>query len=225
MNTKRMSDVMLGLLGRAAERLDVADPRPFVGRIFQRSFSLPADDDRYARNILTPGAAPLEPSFSEEEPNKLRFTMEPLPLDASPHERTLESSREMRNLVGPLFGPEALRWFDARSEEWRGVTSPPGIRYGAFFGTSYDRNGLSASKVYYEMTPNQIHVLPPTLAKLAWRAMQIMPRLIPIFTSITCSRNSGRQRITFAHVGALSLNNLLPLMRAIGIERQHPKLM
>ena len=51
------------------------------------------------RQRLTPGAVPFEPSFSEAEPNILRFTIEPLGPEASPVSRRDEATREMRRLI------------------------------------------------------------------------------------------------------------------------------
>jgi hypothetical protein len=209
----------------ASDRLGVANPMKYVGGLIQRTFPLPAGDPRYAANTLTPGAAPLEPSFSEQDSNALRFTIEPLGPEASPVARRDEGTREMRRLVGPLFGAQALRWFDQRSEEWRSRNGTGSLNYGAFFGTSYDQNGLRASKIYYEMSPGQINALPVTLANLTRLATEAMPALWPLFTSITCREDSGSQRTTFLHRGPLRLNALTPLMERLGLSHQLPGLM
>src|SRR5262245_28747672 len=65
-------------LTRAATTLHVRNPVPVMNGILDRTFSLPEDDAAYAENALAPGAVPFEPSFSESEPNVLRFTIEPL---------------------------------------------------------------------------------------------------------------------------------------------------
>ena len=225
MNEKPMSDVVARRLQTAAQRLGSADPLPYVKPLIDRTFYLPQGDSKYAENTLTPGAAPLEPSFSENEPHDLRFTVEPLGPEASPVMRRDEATREMRRLVSPVFGQDALRWFDGRSEEWRGMGSRSRLRYGAFFGTSYDRDGMHASKVYYEMSPNQIDALPPALASLARHAMQTLPSLVPMFTTIACRRNSGVQRTTFLQLGPLRLGDLKPLLQRIGLAHQLPGLM
>jgi len=62
---------------QAAQRLGISDPVPYVGRLLDRSFMLPAGHPQYGQNNLTPGTAPFEPSFSEREPHTLRFTVEP----------------------------------------------------------------------------------------------------------------------------------------------------
>jgi hypothetical protein len=62
------------LLSRAARSLETADPTPVIWPLLERTFPLPAGDPRYGNKSVTPGAAPIEPSFSEMEPNVLRFT-------------------------------------------------------------------------------------------------------------------------------------------------------
>lgn len=225
MRTPRMSDVVAQRLETTAQRLRSANPVPFVRPLLERTFSLPFGDPRYAENDLTPGAAPLEASYSEDEPRHLRFTLEPLGPDESGVSRRDEATREMRRLVGPLFGEAALHWFDGRSEEWRGMGPGSRLHYGAFFGTSYDRDGLHSSKVYYEMTPGQIDALGGLVPAVARLALQTLPGLFPLFTSITCRRESGSQRATFIHRGPLRLGDLQPLMDRLGLAHQLPGLM
>jgi hypothetical protein len=196
----------------------------YIGGLIERTFALPEGDARYAINPLTPGAAPLEPSFSEQDPYALRFTIEPLGPEASPVARRDEATREMRRLVAPIFGSDALRWFDQRSEEWRGRGNGQ-LDYGAFFGTSYDRDGLNAVKIYYEMNPGQIAALPFGLNNLVRVALETTPALLPLFTSITARADSGSQRTTFLHRGPLRLGSLGPLMERLGLAHQLPGLM
>lgn len=212
-------------LAQASRRLGTADPMSYVGGLLGRSFDRPEDDLRYAYNALTPGAVPYEPSFSENEPGALRFTVSPLPPDASPLARRDEATREMRRLVCPIFGHEALRWFDQRSEAWRGLSGLGWMNYGAWFGSAYDEDGLYAVKIYYELNPQQIDALSPGLARLTRRVMDIYPRLMPIFTSIGCKRDAGAQRVTFMHRGPLVLSELGPLMNELGIGHRLPGLM
>src|SRR4051794_34897795 len=80
----------------AARKLDTADPVGPVSRLLDKTFELPEGDPRYWDNALTPRAAPIEPSFSELQPNVLRFTIEPLGPDASGLDRRDEATREMR---------------------------------------------------------------------------------------------------------------------------------
>ena len=212
-------------LHSAAQALGTRDPLPYVGDLIERTFYLPDDDVSYARNALTPGAVPYEPSFSEAEPNLLRFTIEPLGPEASPVSRRDEATREMRRLVQPVFGRDALRWFDSRSEEWRGFGGLSWMNFGAWFGSAFDDEGLYAAKIYYELLPTQIEALPPSLLRLTRQVMAEMPTLMPIFTSIGCKRDSGSQRVTFLHRGPLAIAALGPLMNRLGIGHQLPSLM
>ncbi len=225
MNTKPMSEVVAVRLQSAAQKMGTASPLPYVKPLLDRTFYLPQGDAKYAANTLTPGAAPLEPSFSEQEPNVLRFNLEPLGPEASPVSRRDEATREMRRLIGTMFGGDALRWFDQRSEEWRGIGPRGRLHYGAFFGTAYDRDGLHSSKVYYEMNPNQMEALPGMLSNVVRVAMQSMPSLIPLFTSIACRRENGNQRLTFLYRGVLRLSDLAPLLESLGMAQQLPSMM
>jgi len=80
-------------LKSAARALGTADPFAPSRDLFMRTFAYPADDPRYRDNALMPMAAPFEPSFSETQPGKLRFTIEPLPPQASSIDRRDESTR------------------------------------------------------------------------------------------------------------------------------------
>jgi hypothetical protein len=212
-------------LMQASAALGVRDPVGLLGPMIERTFARPDDDVAYARNTLIPGAVPYEPSFSETEPDKLRFTIEPLGPGASPVSRRDEATREMRRLIAPLFGRDSLNWFDARSEEWRGLGGLGWMRYGAWFGSAFDEDGLYAAKVYYELAPSQIDALAPNLARLTRLVMAEMPSLMPIFTSIGCKRDAGSQRVTFMHRGPLAIAALGPLMNRLGIGHQLPSLM
>lgn len=212
-------------LAQASRALGVRDPLPIMGPLIERTFYRPDDDMAYADNQLTPGAVPFEPSFSESEPDTLRFTIEPLGPGASPVARRDEATREMRRLISPFFGRDALHWFDARSEEWRGFGGLGWMNYGAWFGSAFDEDGLFAAKIYYELVPSQIDALAPRLARLTRMVMTEMPTLSPIFTSIGCKKDAASQRVTFLHKGPLALTALGPLMNRLGIGHQLPSLM
>ena len=218
--TKPLSVSVAQRLSKAARRLSTADPTALIRPLLDKTFSLPAGDPRYANNSLTPGAAPLEPSFSEEEPRVLRFTVEPLGPTAGPIDRRDEATREMRRLVRDFFGREALHWFDEASEEWRETGSGSRLQYGAFFGNAYDQDGLYSSKVYYETLPSQLDALPGPLARVVTTALLVMPNLVPLFTSISCRREHGSHRMTFLHRGVLRLADLGPLLDQLGLSNQ-----
>src|SRR5260370_18340838 len=117
---KRMAEVVTDRLATAARALGVRNPGDYVGGLLQRTFWLPEGDAKYAANALTPGAAPCEPEFAEEEPNVLRFTIEPLGPGIAPVSRPDEATREMRRLVGHNFRGDALPSFAARRRDLRG---------------------------------------------------------------------------------------------------------
>src|SRR5512139_843567 len=97
-----MSSLIKQRVQQAARALGAADPLPYVGNLIERTFPLPAGSPEYAHNVLTPGAAPFEPSYNEREPGSLRFTLSPLTPDAPPFARRSEATHQMRDLVGHL---------------------------------------------------------------------------------------------------------------------------
>lgn len=204
-------------LQSAAHQLGTADPVAPIEGLIRRTFSLPDGDPRYGNNALTPRAAPIEPSFSESAPATLRFTIEPLGPGASGVDRRDEATREMRRLISGYFGREALRWFDERSEAWRGLGSGGGLGYGAFFGTTSDRDGLAGSKVYYETRTDQISALPTSLIGIVDTVMTLMPSLRPLFTTISAMRHVGGQRLTFVHPAPLRIGDFQPVLDALGL--------
>lgn len=216
MSREPLSAKVTQRLAQAARALGAADPGPPMADLIGRTFPMPAGDPRYARNALSPMAAPFEPSFSELQPAKLRFTIEPLPPQASGADRRDEATREMRRMVGSFLGRDTLRWFDERSEPYRGFGHGT-LDYGAFFGAATDRDGLYASKVYYETTPGQIAQLPPGLFEVTTTAQRLLPGLVPLFTTISAQRDMGGQRLTFLHRDALKLTHLGPLLDALGM--------
>jgi hypothetical protein len=206
----------------AARQLGTADPGEPMADILTRTFPYPDGDRRYARNALLPEAAPFEPSFSEEQPGNLRFTIEPLPPEAASLDRRDEATREMRRLIRQFVGREALRWFDGASEPHRGISSGGHLDYGAFFGSTYDRDGLHASKVYYELPQGHgtIDGLPAGLFRIVSTVMQAMPGLLPLFTTIAAKRSLGEQRLTFACTRPFKLSDLQPVLDALGLGHQ-----
>src|SRR3569832_1420290 len=92
-------------LAQASRALGVRDPMPYMGSLIERTFYRPDDDVSYADNRLTPGAVPFEPSFSEAEPDTLRFTIEPL----GPVERALDERAHVRHRVAHAERLRGLR--------------------------------------------------------------------------------------------------------------------
>jgi hypothetical protein len=212
-------------LKTAARSLGTADPYAPSRDLFMRTFQYPAD--AYRDNALMPMAAPFEPSFSESQPGKLRFTIEPLPPDAGSVDRRDESTREMRRLIRDFMGSDALYWFDRASEPFRGFANGGKLDYGAFFGSSYDRDGLYSSKVFYELPGRRgaIDNLPFGLQRIVQAALQLVPGLRPLFTTLAAQREMGGQRLTFASTQSLRLADLQPVMDALGLGHRLPGIM
>jgi hypothetical protein len=221
----RAADVARRRLTIASRRLGTVNPADLIGGLIDRSFDLPLGDPRYGHNELTPGYMPLEHSFSEVSSNTLRLDMEPLGPGASPLARQQEAGREMRRVVKSSFGDSALRWFDERSEPWRGTRIDGAARFGAWYGLGVDSSGVEESKVYYELRPGDFDALPANLQHAARVAQAVLPGLVPIFTSIACGRKRGAQRLYFYHRGDLRLLDLEPLLHRLGIGGQLPGLL
>lgn len=225
MPTTPASQIARYRLGIAARRLGTHNPADFIGSIIDRSFERPIGDPHYGSNALVPGSFPLEQSFSELSNRSLRLAMQPLGANATPLSRRNETSREVRRLINQNYGSKALKWYDHRSETWRGSDIDGRAQFGAWLGTGVDAAGLQQIKAYYEMTPNQIDALPPNLQHACRIAMAMLPGLVPIFTSVACGRRSGAQRVYFYHKGDLRLLDLEPLMHRLGIGHQLPSLL
>jgi hypothetical protein len=217
MPTEPLANKVERRLAAAARKLGTVDPGPQLHHLIARTFALPEGDERYGNNALTPRAAPIEASFSETQPGMLRFTIEPLGPGASGADRRDEATREMRRLIGAQFGREPLRWFDERSEAWRGFGAGGNLKYGAFFGTSSDSDGLAGTKVYYETQPDQIGALPGGLIGIVQVVTALMPSLRPMFTTIAAMRDAGGQRLTFLQPRAVRIGDFQPVLDALGL--------
>mgnify|MGYP000190315367 CR=1 FL=1 len=225
MTLVRAADVAKRRLSIAARRLGTRDPVETIGGLIDRSFELPVGDPSYAYNALLPGYMPIEHSFSEVAAKTFRLDMEPFGPHASPMTRQQEVSREMRRLVHAHYGQPALKWFDQRSEPWRGTRLSGAARFGAWFGAAFDDGGMQEAKVYYEIEGGRLDDLPPNLQHAARVAIDSLPGLHPIYSSVSCGRGQGSQRIYFVHDGPLRLLDLEPMMHRLGVGAQLPSLL
>jgi len=213
---------------KASAAMGSADPFTPVRELFLRTFPYPQGDPRYGDNALMPMSPPFEPSFSESQPGVVRYTIEPLPPEAGAVDRRDEATREMRRLLKGHMGRDAINWFDQASEPWRGFGSDSRqLNYGAFFGNSFDRNGLFASKVYYETPKGRVEIesMPLGLARIIQTAMVMIPGLQPLFTTLAAQRDQSGQRLTFAATEPLRLADLQPVLDALGLGHRLPGIM
>jgi hypothetical protein len=200
----------------AAHTLRTADPSEYVGRMLDDTFSYPQGDPRYVRHARS-WAAPLEAIFGAAQPRSLTFNVEPLSPDASGSDRRDAATREMRRLVGANFGSEALHWFDTRTEPHRGSGRSPALNYGAFFGSSFDGNGLQSATVSYESGSQRLGDLNPHLARLVGAAMSTVPGMRPVFTTLIAGRDYGSQWMTFLLTNGIRILDLQPMLNELGL--------
>jgi hypothetical protein len=206
------------LLYAASRRLHTANPTELLGGVLDASLPLPVGDEAYRGQRL------LEPNFSETAARNLSFVMSTGGPRATPADRTESATRAIRWLVKDQFGPQALYWLDGRLEPVRGRDYRVN-RWGAWFGSGFDRNGMMESLVAYEWGPTLTDSLSPQLFRLAKTALESQVGLRPIFSAIRCGRSSGSQQLTFAIDYPLSLSNLKPLMERLDLGHRHGSLM
>lgn len=207
-------------LMNAARMLRTADPGRFVGGMIEDSFAYPMGDSRYMHNHMVPGAPAFLPKYESQQQRALSFALEPLGPDASATDRRDSATREMRRLVSENFGKEALNWVDRASESERGLSRGGGLNYGAFFGSSFDGDGLQTSTVTYEggaNTPNRVN---PALARLIMSAMAAMPGMQPVFTTLVAGRDYGSQWVTFLLTNGFRLTDMQPMLDELDLGKR-----
>ncbi len=204
----------------ASRSLRTADPGHFVNNMIEDSFAYPMGDRRYEDNPLLRGAAPFVPKFGAAQPRTLAFDLEPLGPDASAGDRRDAATREMRRLVADNFGNEALHWYDGASESKRGLSRSSALNYGAFFGSSFDANGLQSATVTYEGGSGATNDVNPALARLIGAAMSTMPGMRPVFTTLVAGRDYGSQMVTFLMTNGFRLAEMQPMLDELGLGKR-----
>ncbi len=208
------------LLHNAARHLHTSSPAADrdLSRIMDASMYLPLGDPAYDGHRL------LEPSYTENSADSLSFVMDAGEPGASPQDRIETTTGAMSQVVQNHFGNEALNWFRGRSEA---VADSPhySANWGASFGTSLDRNGITEASAIYEWGPELMDSLSTPLFNATKLTMETLQGIRPSFSSIRCGRYSGTQQVTLAVESALPLANLQPLMQNLGLGHQHAGLM
>ncbi|MEZ5426051.1 MAG: hypothetical protein R2747_07295 [Pyrinomonadaceae bacterium] len=208
------------LLSNAAKYLQTSSPvqHPDLSRIMDASMYLPLGDPAYRGHRL------MEPNYAENSADSLSFVMDTGEPGATGRDRIEATTGAMAEVVGNHFGGEALNWFRGRSEPVAGG----GFRtadWGASFGASLDRKGLTEASAIYEWGPELMDSLSKPLFNATRMTMQSLQGIRPSFSSIRCGRFSGTQQVTLAVEAALPLANLQPLMNELGLGHQHAGLM
>ncbi len=207
------------LLRHASQRMSTADPVPTLGHVLDEALPLPVGSELYQNHLM------LEPTFSETSARNLSFHMDTVdPRSANPVDRIMSATDTMRRMVHQHFGPQALRWFDSRSESQR-AARPLYYGRGAFFGSGFDRYGLRESMVTYQWGSDLMDALPGPLFRMARIALETVPGLRPAFSTIRCGRSGGSQQLAFEVTSALPLSGLKPLMDRLGLGHQHASLL
>ena len=208
------------LLNYAAKHLQTSSPAQHrdLSRIMDASMYLPLGDPAYEGHRL------LEPNYAENSADSLSFVMDTGEPGASPQDRVEMTTDAMSQVVNNHFGNEALNWFRGRSEAVADG-SHHSANWGASFGTSLDRSGVTEASAIYEWGPELMDSLSTPLFNATKLTMQTLQGIRPSFSSIRCGRYSGTQQVTLAVESALPLASLQPLMQSLGLGHQHAGLM
>jgi hypothetical protein len=206
------------LLERSSRRLGVSSPLADVGGYIDESLGYPFGE----RSAF---GEPLSPNFGETTPETLSFVVDGAGPRTTPSDRVETATRTIAQVVGKNFGRDAARWLDGRVEATKGSGYGRSASYGASFGGTFDRNGVSETFVQYEWGPMLMDSLPAPLYRLARVAIESLPGLRPSLTTVRCGRASGSQQITFDMERAVPLSGLAPMMEKLGLGNRHAGLM
>lgn len=218
MYRQRAADAAKTLLSNASRRLLTPNPTDLP----EMSQALDASLDWQLGNN-PPGHThgPFEPNFSETRSNALGFQVAPGDGYTTPGDQVELSTRAMRSIIAADLGSDAQRWFDERTEPFRSNNFSYTTGFGANFATAVDRNGIVEAAATYGWPAELTSHFPDTLVEMANRAVTSLPALQPFFTTIRAGRSAGGQQITFDIVREIDFSELLPLMRAFGMENRH----
>jgi hypothetical protein len=204
-----------------ATRLGVASPAALMGTLLDRTFDRPPGDPTFGANTLVPGAPPLEVSFSEREPAVLRFDAEPFEPDLSPTARRTETIAAVESLSREWFGGLVAERFAATVAPW---TSPPPVRFGAFFGAAINATGLAETTVYLEMPRNGVGV-PAAGRDLLELAHASLPGAVPLMHAVAAGPSGVGERLSLACRDGLRLLDLVPLLDRLALTDRLPTLL
>jgi hypothetical protein len=216
MTRTNAATVAKSLLSSAARQLGARDPLDDVADIIDSSLAFPLGSQR---------SDPVAPQFSETTPDHLAFLLTADAPGISAADRVDGATRALSGIVERNFGREASHWLDGKLEPLRGTGYSRGAGFGARFGSSFDRNGVSESYAQYEWGPQLMDALPAPLYRVVRTAVDSLPGLRPVISTIRCGRSSGSQQVSFETDRPLSLAALQPLMDQLGLGHRHASLM
>jgi hypothetical protein len=99
-----------------------------------------------------------------------------------------------------------------------------GLRFGGWYGAAFDRDGIYNSRAYYEVREAQLDDLQRPLRDHVQRAREAFPRMRPLFLMLSVRQRAGRQKISFRVMGPLRVEDLRPLLAALGLENRMAQL-
>lgn len=218
MNLQSVASRAKELIQTASRNLGTANAAGELGPVLDAWRPAPPEDPRYRQLRV------FEPGYAEPGSRSLNVLMSAGgPSDSEP-DRAERAIYTVRQVVGRNFGPDALRWLDARLEPY-GQRERRRVTWGGWFGGGFDRDGMFETEVTLQWGPGLLDALPPRLFRIARTAMDALPRLVPALSTIRCGRYRGSQQLTFDVDFALSLSDLKPLMERLGLGHRHGGLM
>ncbi|MET0239298.1 MAG: hypothetical protein ABW184_05300 [Sphingobium sp.] len=198
------ASVIAARLGHAAQALGIGDPAPALATLLGETFARPGDDPVYRGNHLLPGALPLEWSFAEDNPDALRFEMQPCDPSMRPAERLAHAIAAIRALAAADQGEAAA----ARLADMAGAVGSP-RDFGAFLGFAFHARRRTEYKIYLEAGQGEPALLPGTT---------------PHFHSLSLGPNGLAQRHYHLCSDGLRLLDLEPLCDRLGLSHHFPSL-
>jgi hypothetical protein len=199
-------------LGAVARRLGTADPSVHLGDVLEATFPRPLADPTYRRNALVPGGWPLEVSFSEGQPDRLRIDLQPADVECPPVIRRDLALAVARRHAGPDYRE--------RCETWLPYTTTD--RFGAFLAAGFGPDGLTAVKTYLEfdraIAPD---TLPGSLGAAAALVAEHVPDVVPHLVAVS---SDGTERLYLACPGGLRILALDGLLARFGVRHRMPGL-
>lgn len=214
----RAANAAKDLLTRASRQLSARDPSglPSVSSALDRSLDWQVGEAAGVHD-------PFAPNFAEPTPGALSFQVRPSGPGISADDSRQISTEAMRRIVHEQMGNDALHFFDQRSEPMRS-TWGAARGYGTLYALGLDQHGLNEAQATYEWGPHIADAMPGPVMNLAQTAVQHLDGLRPIYTTVRCGRRSGGQQIAFEIDRETQLDDLKPLMDALGIGAQHGSL-
>ncbi|WP_143050001.1 hypothetical protein [Asanoa ishikariensis] len=202
-------------LSGTARRLGTADPGDRLGDVLAGAFARPMDDAAYRGNALVPGGWPLEVSFSEERPDRLRLDLQPSDVECLP------VRRRARTLT--VVGRHAGTGFHRRYAAWRPYLRAD--RFGAFLGAEFGPDDLTSVKAYLELDPAVAPAaLPGRLGAAASMVAAHVPGVVPHLVAIGGGLDGPLERVYLACRGGLRILALDGLLAGLGLRHRLPAL-